>query len=143
MPVISPEFDTVAMALLLLVHVPPDAGDKVCVAFTQILLGKFVIIGKAFIRTLSVVLLQPIAVLVNVKVTLPCATGVITPALFTVATAGLLLNQVPPVLGVRFPVAPIQICVGDVTGGEGCTVTRMVLLCLGMIQADRLDCIST
>src|SRR5690606_11475511 len=144
-PVITPPFVMVAIALLLLVQVPPVVGDNVWLSFTQIslLLGKLVMLGNALITTLLVVLGHEVDALVKVNVTLPGATGVMTPALVTVATAGLLLTQVPPVFGVKLPVSPIQICAGAVTVGAGCTVTVIVLLCLGSTQADKLDCIST
>ncbi len=109
----------------------------------SLLLGKLLIIGNALIVTLFVVLEQVVALLVNVKVTFPDATGVITPALVTVAIPVLLLVHVPPVFGVSVPKFPIQICVGEVTTGAAFTVTEIVLLCLGKIQADKLDCIST
>ena len=47
----------------------------------------------------EVVLLQPVAVLVNVNVTGPAATAVTTPASVTVAKDGLLLTHVPPLVG--------------------------------------------
>src|SRR5690606_15784567 len=109
----------------------------------SLLLGKLLMFGNALITTLFVVLGHEVDALVKVKVTLPGDTGVITPALFTVATPGLLLTQVPPEFGVKLPVSPIQICTGAVTVGAGCTVTVMVLLCLGNTHADKLDCIST
>jgi hypothetical protein len=64
-------------------------------------------VGKA----LTVKLLveeQPVAVSVKVKVTVPALTPVTTPAFVTVATAVLLLVQVPPVFGVTFAVLPTQ-----------------------------------
>ncbi len=144
-PVMTPPLVIVAIALLLLAQVPPDVGDNVWVSFTQIslLLGKLLILGKALITTLLVVLVHVVVVFVKVNVTFPGATGVITPAFVTVAIPVLLLVHIPPVFGVRFPVSPIQIWAGAVTVGAGCTVTVMVLLCFGMIQADKLDCIST
>ena len=54
------------------------------------------------------VLLQPSDVLVYVNVTEPAATPVTTPALVTVATAVLLLAQVPDVFGVTLAVKPTQ-----------------------------------
>jgi hypothetical protein len=56
-------------------------------------------VGRALIVTADVVLLQVVTVLVNVKVTLPAAAPVTTPALVTVAKEGLLLTHVPPVVG--------------------------------------------
>ena len=51
---------------------------------------------------------QPVAVSVKVKVAVPALTPVTTPASVTVATAVLLLIQVPPVFGVTFAVLPVQ-----------------------------------
>jgi hypothetical protein len=52
---------------------------------------------------------QPVAVNVKVKVAVPGATPVTTPPFVTVATAGLLLVHVPPVLGDNVVLFPIQI----------------------------------
>ena len=54
------------------------------------------------------VAVHPSAVLVYVNVTEPAATPVTTPALVTVATAVLLLAQVPDVFGVTLAVKPTQ-----------------------------------
>ena len=70
----------------------------------------------------EVVALQPVVVLVKVKVTLPDPTPVITPPLVTVATEVLLLVQVPPDVGVSWPVLPAQSDVGAVTEGLALTV---------------------
>ena len=47
----------------------------------------------------AVVLLQPVVPSVNVNVTVPAATAVTVPLLATVATDGLLLTHVPPLVG--------------------------------------------
>jgi hypothetical protein len=109
---------TVALASKLDVQVPPEIGESVAVEPTHIELGA-VTVGRLFIVTLEVVLLQPVAVNVYVNVTVPAATGVITPAFVTVATFVLLLVHVPKVVGVRAPVEPIQTEVGAVTVGNG------------------------
>ena len=57
----------------------------------------------------DVVALQPVIVLVKVKVALPAATPVTTPALVTVAFVTSLLAQVPPAVGDKVVVAPTQI----------------------------------
>jgi hypothetical protein len=62
-----------------------------------------------------------------VKVTVPADTGVITPAFVTVATAVLLLVQVPKVVGVKAPVEPIQTEDGEVTVGNGLIVKSPVV----------------
>ena len=64
-------------------------------------------IGKAFTVTDEVVALQLVVVLVKVKVELPAATPVTTPALVTLAEAGVLLTQVPPVVGDKVVVPPL------------------------------------
>ena len=70
-------------------------------------------------------LLQLVVDEVNVNVADPAATPVTTPAEVTVATAGLLLTQVPPVVGDKVVVAPMQIELLPVmlTDGKGLTVT--------------------
>lgn len=71
---------------------------------------------------------QPVFVLVNVNVAVPAETAVTTPALVTVATAGLLLDQVPPVLGDKPVISPIQSVLTPMmlTIGIGSTVTGAV-----------------
>src|SRR5258707_8114764 len=63
--------------------------------------GWAAMVVSVLIVTADVVLLQVVVVLVNVKVTLPAATPVTTPALVTVATEGLLLTHVPPLVGLN------------------------------------------
>lgn len=58
--------------------------------------------------------IQPVAVSVKVNVAVPAETPVTTPALVTVAIAGLLLSQVPPVVGDTLEVVPSQIDAGPV-----------------------------
>ena len=65
------------------------------------------IIGLAITVKITV-LEQALEVCVYVKVTDPGLMPVTSPALVTVATAGLLLVQVPPVLGVTLAVDPSQ-----------------------------------
>jgi hypothetical protein len=69
---------------------------------------------------------QPVAVSLNLKVTVPCATAVTTPASVTVAIEGLLLVHVPPVVGDNVLVAPIQMAVGPVIDTDGPVVTVTV-----------------
>jgi hypothetical protein len=54
---------------------------------------------------------HPVDVCVNVKVATPALTPVTNPPLVTVATAILLLDHVPPVLGLTFDVLPTQTAV--------------------------------
>lgn len=81
-----------------------------------------------------VVLLQPVEVLVYLKVVVPAETGVIIPALFTVAIAVLLLIHVPPVVGDNVPVEPMHIFAGAVTTGSAFTVAVNVLLVATVLQ---------
>jgi hypothetical protein len=127
MPVMTPELVTVAIALLLLVHVPPVVGDRVEVAPTQIEAGA-VKTGRAFTVTAVVVLLQFVVASVKVKVTLPGETPRMSPALVTVAIALLLLVHVPPVVGDKVAATPTQIEAGAVKTGRAFTVTAVVVL---------------
>jgi hypothetical protein len=126
-PVITPAFVTVATAVFELVQVPPVVGDNVAVLPTQTDAGD-VTAGAATTDTDEVVLLQPVVVFVNVNVTLPADTPVITPAFVTVATAVLELVQVPPVVGDNVAVLPSQTEAGAVTTGAALTVTDEVVL---------------
>jgi hypothetical protein len=73
---------------------------------------------------------HPEVVLVNVILAVPPVTPVTTPPLLIVATAGLELIQVPPVVGVKLAVAPIQTVAGDGTViiGNALTVIEAVVL---------------
>ena len=62
------------------------------------------------------------------KVTVPAATPVITPAFVTVATAVLLLAHVPPLVGDKVAVLPTHTVAGAVTVGFALTVTDEVVL---------------
>jgi len=68
----------------------------------------------ALIVTVEVVLLHPLEDAVNVKVALPIETPETIPAFVTVAIAGLLLTQVPPVIGLSVVVPLPQIEAGPV-----------------------------
>lgn len=129
-PVTTPALVTVAMAGLLLAHVPPVVGDSVVVDPTQILVAPVILaVGRALTETGEVGAdTHPVVVLVNVKVTVPADTPVTTPALVTVATDGLLLTHVPPVTGVSVVVDPTQILLPPemLTTGMALTVTGEV-----------------
>jgi len=77
-----------------------------------------------------VVALQPPVVAVKVNEVLPYATPVTIPALVTVATAGSLLTQVPPVVGDNWVTPFLSMVVGPVkaTTGEASEVMFAVLL---------------
>ena len=130
-PVTIPPALTDATAGLLLTHVPPVVGESVVVAPMQIELPPVMLTaGKALIVTVPVVLLQFVVDEVKVKVADPAATPLTTPAEVTVATDVLLLTQVPPVVGDKVVVAPMQIELLPVmlTVGNGLTVTDVVVL---------------
>lgn len=107
-PVTTPAFVIVAIPVLLLVHVPPVVGDNVVLAPTQMVLGPVIFtIGFGFtVTTLLGNDVQPVMLLVKVKVAEPPATPVTIPELFTVALLVLLLDQVPPVDGLNDVVFP-------------------------------------
>ena len=80
-------------------------------------------------------LTQPVLVWVNLKVAVPFITPVTTPASVTVAMASELLAQVPPVVGVKLVVEPMQITFVPVifTLGLAFTVTLAVALALHVL----------
>jgi hypothetical protein len=130
MPVTTPTLLTVATAGFVLTQVPPATGERVVVNPIQILLTPVMLtVGVGFTVTAAVgAEIQPVVVLVNVNVAIPAETPVTTPASVTVATAGLLLSQVPPLLGDRPVVAPTQILFGPLilTVGNAFTVIAAV-----------------
>src|SRR5258707_1039088 len=123
-PVTTPALVTVANEGLLLTHVPPVVGLNVIVDPAHKLEEDALTVGFALIVTADVALLQVVAVLVKVKVTLPAATPVTTPALVTVATEELLLTHVPPLVGLNVIAEPIhKLDDGTLTVGSALTVT--------------------
>jgi hypothetical protein len=117
-PETTPEPFTIATLVLLLLHVPPESPLEVSVAVVpvdRVLVPEIVpALGNAFIVTVvEVLVLQPFALTAYVTVAVPAATPDTTPEALTVATAVLLLDQVPPAnpLVVRGVVAPAQIVV--------------------------------
>lgn len=90
------------------------------------------IVGSGLTVTALVVLEQPVVVEVNVNVADPADTPVTTPPFVTVATATLLLIQVPPVVGLSVIVFPIQTAEGALTTGNGFTV--IVTVCETPVQ---------
>jgi hypothetical protein len=101
-PVTIPDEVTVATDGSPLSHIPPVVGDRVVVAPIHIkLLPVILTTGNALTVTAVVVLLQLVAEEVKVNVADPGVTPVTTPADVTVATEGLLLTHVPPVVGDR------------------------------------------
>ena len=115
---------TVATPRVPLDHVPPEDGVRVVVAPTHIVEAFAKTVGRGLTFIFPVVLLQPVDESVKVKLVVPWATPVTTPLLATVATAGLLLTHVPPVIGDRVVVPATQIVAGlAVTIGLGNTTT--------------------
>ena len=108
-PVTAPALVTLAEAGVLLTQVPPVVGDKVVVPpLAQIEDAPVILtVGRAVTVTAVVVLAQFGAVeLVKVKVALPAATPVTTPALVTVALVVSLLAHIPPMVGDKVMVLP-------------------------------------
>ena len=121
----------VAPLLSVSVQLPVAFTVPVMVAdppLLQILVLLLVItaVGLPFTITDVVLLLQPVADWVNVKLTVPADTPVTTPALVTVAMALLLLVHVPPEAGERFMVDPTHTDVPALTAGLGFTSTFAV-----------------
>ncbi len=107
-PVTTPALVTVATAGLLLTHVPPVEGDNVVVPPTQIVPGPGIETMGPETTVNDLVLVQFVAVSVNVSVTIPALIPVTKPELVTEAIDVLLLDQVPPIDGVTFAVKPLQ-----------------------------------
>ena len=105
-------------------------GDNVVVAPTHIVLVPVMLPAGVVFTVMAGVgaEAQPVLVLVNVKVAVPAVTAVTTPAFVTVATAGLLLTQVPPLEGDKPVMPPILRFVAPMmlTIGVASTVTGAV-----------------
>ncbi len=112
-PVTTPPLVIVATDPLLDVHVPPVVGDKVVVLPAHIVGGLAVTVGAATtVKDPEASDEQPVLVSVQVKVTVPVVKPVTKPELLIVATKELLLDQVPPELGVKFVEPNTQMEVG-------------------------------
>ena len=102
---------TLATALLLLNHVPPLEGERL--VFPPIHISstptKEIVGFGLTINSDAIDAEHPVELFVNVKVTVPSEIAVTTPLLSTVATALLLLCQIPPVDGLTVVAFPIQI----------------------------------
>ena len=128
-PVTVPKFETEAMDGLELVHVPPVVGETdddefIHIGFAPVTLT----IGLAFtIIGVEARDEHPVELCVKVKVAIPPAIPVTIPALVTVATVGLLLDHVPPVLGNNEVVLPMQIFVEPATFIAGRAFTPIVV----------------
>jgi hypothetical protein len=112
-------------------------GDNVVVCPTQMLVAPVMLTtGSAFTVTAPVVAVQLVVPSVNVNVAVPADMPVTSPELFTVATGGLLLAHVPPVVGDNVVVCPTQMLVAPVmltTGGAFTTSTTTLLVSLHAI----------
>ena len=128
-PVINPALVIVAMPGALLTQVPPAPGLAVIVLPTHNVAEGVLTKGGEITVTDAVVALQPVAVEVKVKVTLPTDIPVITPAPVIDAIPGALLTQVPPAPGLAVIVLPTHnVAEGVLTTGRGFTVTVAVPL---------------
>jgi uncharacterized protein (DUF362 family) len=121
----------VATAVLLLTHVPSVVGLTVVVPpiHNEVLAPVIFVIGRALTVTALVASDgQSVVLLVNVNIAVPPLTPVTTPPLVTVATVLLLLNHVPPVLGLNVVVDPSHIVLAPVmlTVGFALTVNGAV-----------------
>ena len=127
-PVIVPSAaPAVAIAVLLLVHVPPlVASDRVIVDPAQTGVEPVIAGGNGLMVT-CVVILQPVAS-VYVIVANPAVTPVTTPVLVMVATDVLPLAHVPPPASDKVVVVPGHaIAVPDIAAGNGLIVSVAVL----------------
>jgi len=129
-PVTTPPLVTEATDGLSLAQVPPVVGDNWVTSPIQIPVGPVTAtVGVGFTVTAAVGSDgHKDAELVKIKVAVPGETPVTIPPLFTVAMASEELDQVPPVLGVRFVVDPTQIKLSPamLTIGFGNTCTYKV-----------------
>ncbi len=120
-----PPLVMVAMALLVLAHVPPEFGNMVVVLPTQIGLSPMIeTTGRAF-TAINIVStdVQPVDVSVNINPAVPAETPCTNPALVTVAKPGLRLVQLPPTVGATVVVAPAHIVAGPVVFTAGLPLT--------------------
>ena len=109
---------------------PPTFGVlrfKLPPAQTGLLLEAVGVAGRALTVTFEVgLLLHPVDVCVKVNVAVPAETPVTTPASVTVATAGVLLTHVPPLVGDNVVVPPAHMDADPVMFTTGRAFTVMV-----------------
>ncbi len=133
-PVTIPPLVIVATAILVLVQVPPDDGDIVVVFPTQI--GLFPVIetvGLAFTVMGKVAAdIHPDDDNVNLNVAVPAETPCTNPELVTVATVGLRLVQLPPIVGASVVTEPTQMVVAPVI-----LTTGLLLTVIGVEALDK------
>lgn len=128
--VTNPPLVTVATAELLLIQVPPLVGDNVDVWPTQILEDPVTVAMGFALKVIDVVGsdAHKVELLVKIKNAEPADMALTTPALVTVATVLLLLDQVPPEVGDRVVVEPTHKEVDPVILIAGFANTSIILL---------------
>ena len=128
-PVTTPVLVTVATEGALLTHDPPVEGDNVVVLPAQILRAPVILAtGIGLTVTVGVAAdIQPLELLVKVKLAVPAASPVTTPALVTLAIEPSLLAQVPPEVGDTPVISPTQISLEPVRFTVG-AVTIVIAL---------------
>jgi hypothetical protein len=126
-PYTTPEVPTVATAVLLLLHDPPEVTSLsvVVIEADSVVMPVIALTdGAAFTVTVSAAM-QP-APVVNVIIEVPADTPVTMPVVPTVATDVLLLLHVPPPEPTSVVVAPTHTELVPVIPGSGFTVTTAV-----------------
>jgi hypothetical protein len=115
----------VAIAVLLLLHVPPGVVlVNVVLVPTHTLPSVGDIPAGVVLTVMALVTKQPVAVMVYVIVAIPVVTPFTTPPAVTLATAALLLLHVPPgVALVQVVLSPIHIDVDPPVIAPGVTFT--------------------
>lgn len=128
-PVIIPPDVIVATAGLLLTQTPPEFGVILVVDPIQILLSPNPLIagGPLTVTEIKSDDVHPLTNSVKVNVAIPGFIPNTIPELLTVATKLLLLNHIPPVVGLKVVVPPLHIKDGPVklTAGLSITVTGL------------------
>ena len=109
-PVTTPLLLIVATLGFVLAHVPPVDGESAVLPPIQIEFRPFIVTTGFAYTAIGAVLadMQPVEMFVNLNVACPAANAVTTPAFVIVAMVGLLLTHVPPTVGEKDVVEPIQ-----------------------------------
>ena len=110
-PKTTPKLETDAIEELLLVQLPPEAGNKVVVVPAQIVFEPEIEITglDLTVITCDESDVHPVEVCIKINLAVPADIPVTTPLFVIVATPGLELIQLPPDAGKKFVTAPIQI----------------------------------
>lgn len=128
-PVTMPTLFTLAIEGFKEDQVPPVEGCKLTVPPIQSVVALVLTVG--FENTVTFPVgndIHPVVVLVNVKFAKPAVTAVTTPPFVTVATLVFDEDQVPPVVGDKVVLEPIQIPFGPVIFTDGLALTVMVVV---------------